>query len=157
MTTGSNSPQTASTRSYYSHPQISYNKRKSSRTRVWCGEKNANDFFEILTRMTSSDDQPVSSPPSHTNTPLLLRRIHTFSDQIHAIIREVYMNRIWTTLPFYGSLCYEEEQNKTTLVPRIPRNDKGPECIVLLPYITFFINFCSVRSCRQHFMSTKKL
>ena len=129
---------------------------RSSLTRVWYGEKNANDFSKILTRMTSSDDQPVSLPLSHANTSLLLRRIRAHLDQIYVIIREEYMNRIWTILPFYGSLCYEEKQNKTTLAPRIPWKDKGPECIVLLPHINFLINFCSVRSCRQLFMSTKK-
>ena len=51
---------------------------------------------------------------------------------------------------------FEGKQNKTTLAPRIPWKDKRPECIVLIPHINFLITFCSVRSCRQLFMSTKK-
>ena len=58
-----------------------------------------------------------------------------------------FRTALFTFAPFYGSLCYEEKQNKTTLAPRIPWKDKRPECIVLLPHINFLINFCSVRSC----------
>ena len=107
--------------------------------------------------MKISDDEPGLLPAYYANAYLLPRRIdRAYLDQVYVIMQEEYVNRIWFTLPFYGNLCYEETQNKETYLrsSRIPWKDTGPECIVLLPYITLFNNLRSVRSCRQPFLST---